>query len=80
MVPNRNQEVPMPALTIKGIPDELLERLRRSAEANRRSLNADDRGSLRAARRSRDDRVEGRPKTIRAHVHAQGPLHLNATR
>lgn len=31
----------MPALTIKGIPDELLERLRRSAEANRRSLNAE---------------------------------------
>lgn len=31
----------MPALTIKGIPDELLERLRRSAQANRRSLNAE---------------------------------------
>lgn len=31
----------MPALTIKGIPEELLERLRRSAEANRRSLNAE---------------------------------------
>lgn len=31
----------MPALTIKGIPQGLLERLRRSAEANRRSLNAE---------------------------------------
>lgn len=31
----------MPALTIKGIPDELLDVLRRSAEANHRSLNAE---------------------------------------
>lgn len=31
----------MPALTIKGIPEELLDALRRSAEANRRSLNAE---------------------------------------
>jgi plasmid stability protein len=29
----------MASLTLKGMPDELLERLRRSAEANRRSLN-----------------------------------------
>jgi len=29
----------MASLTIKGLPDELLDRLRRSAEANRRSLN-----------------------------------------
>lgn len=31
----------MPSLTIKGIPDDLLKRLRRSAEANRRSLNSE---------------------------------------
>lgn len=29
----------MPALTIKGLPEELLDRLREAAEANRRSLN-----------------------------------------
>jgi antitoxin FitA len=31
----------MPSLTIKGIPGDLLERLRRSAEAHRRSLNSE---------------------------------------
>jgi plasmid stability protein len=31
----------MASLTIKGIPDELLESLRRSAEANRRSINSE---------------------------------------
>jgi antitoxin FitA len=31
----------MASLTIKGIPDELLDNLRRSAEANRRSLNSE---------------------------------------
>ena len=29
----------MASLTLKGIPDDLLRRLRRAAEANRRSLN-----------------------------------------
>jgi hypothetical protein len=31
----------MPSLTIKGIPDELLNSIRRSAEANRRSINSE---------------------------------------
>lgn len=31
----------MPSLTIKGIPDDLLERLRHSAEEHRRSLNSE---------------------------------------
>ncbi|HEX2077604.1 MAG TPA: Arc family DNA-binding protein [Longimicrobium sp.] len=31
----------MASLTIKGIPDELLDMLRRSAEANRRSINSE---------------------------------------
>lgn len=31
----------MASLTIKGIPDEVLELLRRRAEANRRSLNSE---------------------------------------
>lgn len=31
----------MPSLTIKGIPDELLDNLRRSAETNRRSINSE---------------------------------------
>ncbi|HEX6039017.1 FitA-like ribbon-helix-helix domain-containing protein [Longimicrobium sp.] len=31
----------MASLTIKGIPDELLDDLRRSAEANRRSINSE---------------------------------------
>lgn len=31
----------MPSLTIHGIPDDLFERLRRSAEKNRRSLNSE---------------------------------------
>jgi plasmid stability protein len=29
----------MPSLTVKGIPEDLMKRLRRVAEANRRSLN-----------------------------------------
>ena len=31
----------MPSLTIKGIPQDLLERLRRNAETHRRSLNSE---------------------------------------
>jgi antitoxin FitA len=31
----------MPSLTIKGVPDDLMERLRRSAEEHRRSLNSE---------------------------------------
>ncbi len=31
----------MPSLTIKGIPDDLLQRLRQSAEEHRRSLNSE---------------------------------------
>ena len=31
----------MASLTIKGIPDQLLDNLRRSAEANRRSVNSE---------------------------------------
>jgi plasmid stability protein len=31
----------MASLTIKGVPDEVLERLRRSAEEHRRSLNSE---------------------------------------
>jgi plasmid stability protein len=31
----------MPSLTIKGVPDDLLEQLRRSAEEHRRSLNSE---------------------------------------
>lgn len=31
----------MSSLTIKGIPEDLLQKLRRSAEANRRSLNSE---------------------------------------
>ncbi len=31
----------MPSLTIKGVPGEVLERLRRSAEEHRRSLNSE---------------------------------------
>lgn len=31
----------MPSLTIKGIPEEVMERLRRQAESHRRSLNSE---------------------------------------
>jgi plasmid stability protein len=35
-------EMPMPTtLTLKNIPDEVYERLKRSAEANRRSMNSE---------------------------------------
>lgn len=42
MVPFCNHgESLMPSLTIKGVPDDLLDRLRQSAEEHRRSLNGE---------------------------------------
>ncbi len=35
------REVPMPALTIKGLPDEVYRRLKTSAARHRRSLNSE---------------------------------------
>jgi hypothetical protein len=39
MIPNRSITEPVATLTLKGIPDALLDRLRSAAENERRSLN-----------------------------------------
>jgi antitoxin FitA len=39
MMAFRNHEEPVPALTIKGLPEDLYQRLKAAAEGSRRSLN-----------------------------------------
>jgi antitoxin FitA len=41
MVPKRNQEAYMVTITVKNIPEELYERIKLRAKANRRSVNSE---------------------------------------
>jgi hypothetical protein len=61
----------MASLTIKGVPDELLNRLRRVAETNRRSLNREVIGRLERSlegRRLDPDSLLARVDALRARL------------
>ena len=47
-------ELSMPAITVKNIPPDIYERLRQSAESNRRSINSEIIACIEQAVRSRE--------------------------
>lgn len=64
----------MPSLTLKGVPDDVMDRLRRRADAERRSLNQQ---AIRLLETALDDARPGFADAYRGFLQAHGPSPLD---